>query len=128
MFYLCYTGIGKSIARRLASQGLNVVLVALEDELLDTAYGELKESYPNVIFRKVGANLGQHGYLDVISKATEDIDVQCIFLNAGYVLTGFFDSVPLEKHMQNFECNAGSAVQITHLFLQRMVGSFCFSG
>jgi len=114
-------GIGKSIAKRLASQGLSVVLVSLDDDLLAQTHAELCEAYPKVSFRKVGVNLGKPGYIPTIADATSDIDVQCVFLNAGYVLTGFFDSVPLERHMENMECNATSAVQITHLFLQRMV-------
>lgn len=47
------TGIGKSIAVRLARQGLNVVLVALADPLLDGTFEELKAAYPKVQFRKV---------------------------------------------------------------------------
>ena len=74
-------------------------------------------------FRKVGVNLGsrESGYLDRIASATDDIDVQCCFLNAGYMMTGFFESHDLDKHMANLECNTTSAVQITHLFLQRLL-------
>ena len=39
---------------------------------------------------QVPANLGKEGYLSDIAKATDDIDVQLIFCNAGYLLTGFF--------------------------------------
>lgn len=46
-------GIGKSIATRLARQGLNVVLVALGDSLLDNTFEELKAAYPKCQFRKV---------------------------------------------------------------------------
>jgi hypothetical protein len=46
-------GIGKSIARKLAGQGLNVVLVALGDALLDATHKELSEQYPRVTIRKV---------------------------------------------------------------------------
>ena len=115
------SGIGKSFAKRLASQGLNVVLVSLDDELLESTHRELSEAYPDVLFRKIGVNLGKPGYMPKIAGETADIDIQCVFLNAGYVLTGFFDSHDVEKHMQNMECNATSAVQITHLLLQRMV-------
>eukprot|EP00887_Chlorella_sp_A99_P000214 scaffold13.g214.t1 len=132
------SGIGKAIARRLAAQGLNVVLVALGDPLLDSAAAELSEAYPDVQFRKargcsrlaggwqaagasgVPANLGQPGYLDAILKATADIDIQVVFCNAGYVLTGFFDTVPLDRQLENLQCNAVSAVSITHALLERM--------
>ena len=46
-------GIGKSIARKLAGQGLNVVLVALQDELLDGTTRELKKAFPKILLRKV---------------------------------------------------------------------------
>ena len=95
--------------------------MALDDDLLTGTYSELSAAYPKVTFRKVGVNLGKPGYLEQVKTATEDIDIQCSFLNAGYMITGMFESVPLELHMENMECNATSAVQITHLLLQRMV-------
>ena len=117
------SGIGLSLAKRLASQGLSVVLVSLDDQLLEDAFQDLSASFPDVEFRKVGVNLGsrESGYLDRIASATDDIDVQCCFLNAGYMMTGFFESHDLDKHMANLECNTTSAVQITHLFLQRLL-------
>ncbi len=47
-------GIGKALAKRLAGQGLNIVLVALGDDLLDSTAQELSELYPKVAFKKVG--------------------------------------------------------------------------
>ncbi len=41
----------------------------------------------------MGVNLGKAGYLSDIQKQTEDIDVSIVFCNAGYMLTGFFDSM-----------------------------------
>jgi hypothetical protein len=40
----------------------------------------------------VPANLGGDSYLPDIVKATQDIQVQIVFCNAGYMLTGFFFS------------------------------------
>lgn len=48
-------GIGKSLAAKLARQGINVVLVALGDQLLDSTFEELKAEYPKQEFRKVNA-------------------------------------------------------------------------
>ena len=48
---------------------------------------------PPCLPRQIGVNLGQPGYMDAISKETHDIDVQVVFCNAGYVLTGFFVDV-----------------------------------
>ena len=85
------SGIGKSLASRLASQGLNIVMVALNDRLLDDAVSELKKTFKAGQFIKVGVDLGVPGYLDIIAEATKDLDVQIVFNNAGFMLTGFFD-------------------------------------
>ncbi len=47
-------GIGKALAMKLARQGLNVVLVALGDALLDSTFEEIKAAHPKQQFRKVG--------------------------------------------------------------------------
>ncbi|PNH08633.1 3-ketoacyl-CoA reductase [Tetrabaena socialis] len=114
------SGIGKSIATRLARQGLNVVLVALGDELLDKTFDELKAAYPKCQFRKVPVNLGGNEYLEPIVAATRDIKIQILFCNAGYMLTGFFHTRPLDALMANLNCNAVSAVQVTHHFVKQM--------
>jgi short-subunit dehydrogenase len=85
------SGIGKSLASRLASQGLNIVMVALNDRLLDDAVSELKTTFKSGQFIQVGVDLGVPGYLDIIAEATKDLDVQIVFNNAGFMLTGFFD-------------------------------------
>ena len=79
--------------------------------------------------------------MEKISEETKDIDVTVVFNNAGFMVTGFFDKTcatlfptspvaalslararrPLGKSMANVECNAVSAVQITHVFVTRML-------
>lgn len=115
------SGIGKALVKGLAKQGLNVVLVALGDNLLDTTYTELQEAYPACQFRKVAANLGQAGYMDAIIKGTSGIKVQIVFCNAGYLLTGFFHSRTMPDLLANLNCNALSAVEITHYFLKALI-------
>lgn len=38
-----------------------------------------------------------------------------------YIVTGFFDSQPLEKQLGNVECNATAAVGITHHFVGELI-------
>ena len=90
------------------------------------------KTFPNVQFRRVGVDLSQGDYLTTISKATEDIDVTLVFNNAGFITTGFFFDISLQRNLQNYECNATSALKITHLFLGRMIekgqkGLFAFT-
>jgi hypothetical protein len=42
--------------------------------------------------------LGTRGaYLDAIAEQTKDVDVQLVFNNAGYLVTGFFDRTCAER-------------------------------
>jgi short chain dehydrogenase len=81
-------GIGRAIVEKLADQDINVVMVALDDDLMNKTHKEMEDQYPNLEFRKVGVNLGAPGYLEVISKACSDIKPNLIFNNAGFVMTG----------------------------------------
>ncbi|KAH8607242.1 putative short chain dehydrogenase Enoyl (Acyl carrier protein) reductase [Trypanosoma vivax] len=117
------SGIGKAISRKLAQQGINVVLVALDDALLDNTFSELQQQYEWLSFRKVGVNLGgaNMSYMQPIIEATRGIKVSLLFNNAGYINTGFFADTPIERLRANMECNAGCAVPITHHFLGKMM-------
>ncbi|EAL60869.1 hypothetical protein DDB_G0293034 [Dictyostelium discoideum AX4] len=119
------SGIGRAVATKLAAQGLNVVLVALDDETLQGAFESLKKQFPKVEFRKVGVNLGradhEYDYMPIIKAAIKDIDVQILINNAGYIqLSAFFRST-LEKQLVNLECNMMSHVKLTHYIVSNMV-------
>lgn len=45
-------------------------------------------------------------------EATSDINVQCIFNNAGFIVTGFYDSSLEGKQMANLECNATASAKV----------------
>ena len=102
------SGIGKAIAEALAEQQINVVVAALNDELLLKSFEELKVKYPKVQFRCVGVDLtlADGTYMQLIETATKDIDVSLLFLNAGFMVTGFFHQVKIGKHMANLQCSA----------------------
>ena len=116
------SGIGKALAFKLAHQGLNVVLVSLDDDILKETMKQIKETFPDLEFRSVGVSFSPGvDYLKQIKEATKDIDVRCIFNNAGFLVTGFFDQAPLGKLLANMECNATAAVNISHYFSNKLV-------
>lgn len=118
------SGIGKALAFKLASQGLNVVLVSLDDEHLKSTLKELQLKYPALQFRSVGVSFSPGSdYLEQISRATADISIQCVFNNAGFIVTGFVDQTPLAKILANIECNATASFAIAHHFLEKLVAS-----
>lgn len=115
------SGIGRAITEKLAKQGVNVVMVALDDDLFKSTFSAVKKQFPDVEFRQVGVNLGARGYLEEIQKACVDIQPNLIFNNAGYVRTGMFADSSLDAQMANYECNATAPMIITHFFLNQML-------
>ena len=118
------SGIGKALEFKLASQGLNVVLVSFDDDHLKNTLKQLQERYPTLEFRSVGVTFSPGvNYLEKIEEATKDITVQCIFNNAGFIVTGFVDQTMLQKILANVECNATASFVIAHHFLQKLVSN-----
>ena len=118
------SGIGKALAFKLASQGLNVVVVSLDEDVLKQTMKELKDSYPKLEFRSVPCTFSPGvNYMDKIKAATKDIEIQIVFNNAGFMVTGFLDQTPIEKNLANMECNATAAVNIAQYFCQKLVSS-----
>ena len=119
------SGIGRAIAFKLAKQGLNVVLVSLDDDFLKETTAQLKKDFPDLEFRPVGCNFSPgQDYLKTIDEATKDLDaIPIIFNNAGFIVTGFFDQAPRGKLLANMECNATAAVNITHHFVAKLVSN-----
>lgn len=115
------SGIGRAIVNSLAMQKLNIVIVAIDDELLKNTMAELKSQFPNQQFRSVGCYFSPGGdYLDKVAEACKDIDVQLIFNNAGYIVTSFYHASSQMAQMNNLECNLTAPCKITLHFLQKM--------
>lgn len=67
------------------------MLVALDEPVFSTTMQELSAAHPTVQLRKVAVDLSKPGYMETIADATSDVDVQVVFNNAGYIVTGFFE-------------------------------------
>eukprot|EP00160_Parvularia_atlantis_P002840 Unigene12364_Nuclearia_a/m.37576 Unigene12364_Nuclearia_a/g.37576 ORF Unigene12364_Nuclearia_a/g.37576 Unigene12364_Nuclearia_a/m.37576 type:complete len:328 (-) Unigene12364_Nuclearia_a:74-1057(-) len=115
------SGIGKAIAQKLASQGINVAIAALDDKLLKEAMSDLPKEFPKVTFRAVPVDLSQGDYLGKIASMTDDLPIQLVFNNAGYITTGFFFENSLDRNMRNYEVNATAAVKLSHHFINKML-------
>jgi short-subunit dehydrogenase len=114
------SGIGLSLVRRLAADGINVVVVAIPDATLDAAVASLDEQFPDVTFRAVGVKLGSGDYVETIAAATKDLPITLVFNNAGYIVTGFLTGREWNAHLDNINCYATAGVALSHLFVRRI--------
>jgi short-subunit dehydrogenase len=117
------SGIGKEIAHRLARQGLNIIMAAPAfDKLHPKTVQEFRKAYPNQEFRQANVNLSdaQGVYMTELKKCSDDVLVQIVFSNAGYMRTGLFSTLSAKDNLDNFHCNATASVHITHHFLRRL--------
>jgi len=115
------TGIGRAITEKLAKQGINVVLVALDDQFLKDFFKKIQADYPTLKFRSIGVDLGKDGYMNSIVENTADIPINLVFNNAGFITVGLFQCLDLDRQLKNMEVNQVCAVKITHHFLNLMV-------
>mmetsp|Transcript_58454 Transcript_58454/g.190624 ORF Transcript_58454/g.190624 Transcript_58454/m.190624 type:complete len:316 (+) Transcript_58454:100-1047(+) len=117
------SGIGKELARKLLSQGLNVVIVARDEPVFAETMKELEKQFPKQEIRQVKANLSDSSgaWMEDVKKATDDVDVQLIFNNAGFIVTGFFEQHSVETHLANFHCNLTANIHLTHHFYGKLI-------
>jgi len=117
------SGIGKELCRKLLSQGLDVVIVAREEPVYAETMKELKKAFPKREIRQVKANLSDAtgAWMADVKAATDDVEVQCLFFNAGFIVTGFFEQSPVETHLANFHCNLTANIHLTHHFQGKLL-------
>ena len=70
------SGIGLSLCNKLAGQGLNVIVAALDNDLLPEAIKQLKADFPNQQFISVPVDLSKDGYVEQIKEAMKGLTVQ----------------------------------------------------
>lgn len=126
------SGIGKAIVEKLASQDLNVVIVAVPDKLLEASTNEMRSKFPKLQFISVGVDLSKPDHMNSIIEATKDLDITIVFSNAGYIKTGFFTNGPVEAQLANHNVNATATVTIANYFVRemqnkRLPGCICFT-
>lgn len=114
-------GIGKSIAAQLASKGYNLVLVARNETLLQSVALELHKQY-NVTVNIAAMDLGKEGAAQELFDwcQSKNYDISVLINNAGYGLSGKFETYALSAHLQMMQVNMNAVVELTYLFLPQL--------
>jgi short-subunit dehydrogenase len=115
------SGIGREIARQLAADGLNLVLVARRAALLGAVAEELTREF-QVDCRTVEVDLSKEGAIEQVERETQDLDVGLVISNAGTAFVrDFLDARRSELHT-DARLNALIHLDLVHHFAPRLVG------
>jgi uncharacterized protein len=114
------SGIGREFARQLATSGLNVVLVARRESLLNEVGQGLAKDF-DVQYRTVVADLSQEGLLHKLAEATNDLDIGLVVSNAGTGNPGEFMKTDRGELESLLRLNTLAHLDLAHHFGRRLV-------
>lgn len=112
-------GIGEAFARRLAADGLDLVLVARDGERLERRAAELRDTY-RVSVEVLPADLATDEGLAVAEERVRR-GVALLVNNAGFGQRGKFLDVPLEDELTMLRVHCEAVLRLTYAALPHMI-------
>ena len=111
------SGIGRDMARYLASKGWDLILVARREDRLK----ELKEEFSEVNVRTIVTDVGDAACCRELYEITKDDGVDFLINNAGFGLAGEFTATDLDTELNMIDVNIRALHILTKLFLRDFV-------
>lgn len=111
------SGLGVAYARRLASEGVNVVLVARTESKLR----QVAEALTGVETRVIAADLTDPADRLRVGEACADLDVSHLINNAGFGTIGEFASIEPERVSQEMALNMVAVTELARRLIPGMV-------
>src|SRR5246127_2547034 len=125
------SGIGPEFARQIAAAGINLVLVARREALLNEVGRQITRDV-GVQFRALAMDLSQEGFIPKLADATDDIDIGLVVSNAGTANPGEFLKLDRQLLEETLRLNTMSHLDIAHYFgrklAERKRGGLIFAG
>ena len=115
-------GIGLELARVLAANRFNLVLLARSRDRLEELASELEAQHGTKV-TIVPADLSEPGAAKAVFDSLSDAGVQIELLvnNAGLLLEGRFDAIGLDEQLRLLQVNIVALTALTRLFLGPML-------
>ncbi|HEV7732335.1 MAG TPA: SDR family oxidoreductase [Candidatus Binatia bacterium] len=116
------SGIGEALARRLARDRHQLVLVARRTERLEALAAELADRHA-VTAHVIATDLLQPGAPTALAEEIErrDLQVDWLINNAGFGTAGRFDRMPVARELDEIRLNVKAPVELTGRILPGMV-------
>ncbi len=113
------SGIGKEFARQIAASGINVVLVARRQALLEEIGQDLVQTF-GIDYHTVSADLAQADFMEKITAVTQNLDIGLLVSNAGTGVPGEFLTIPEDILLKIINLNSVAHMRLTHHFGKRL--------
>lgn len=114
------SGIGKAYAEKFASLGCKLVLVARNQQVMDTLATELKQKHGTET-RVIGLDLSSPGAAAELLEQVPAVDG--LVNNAGFGTHGLLQELDPEKINQEIQLNCGTLVDLTQKYLPGMLAN-----
>ena len=113
-------GLGAAYADQLARAGLNLVLIARREHLLQALADQLKEKYA-IEVEIMAVDLSLPDAAESIIHKTAGLEIGLLVYNAAYSAVGSFLDHPVGDHMKEIDTNIRTPLALTYHFGQRML-------
>lgn len=113
-------GLGAAYADQLAYRGLNLVLVARRENLLQALARELQEKY-SVEVKTIVLDLSQPDSAEVILEKTSDLEIGLLIYNAAFSAVGPFLERSISDHLKEIDTNIRTPLALIYHFGQRLL-------
>jgi short-subunit dehydrogenase len=109
------SGIGKEFAQQIAASGINIVLVARREDLLNEVGVQFSKRY-GVEHRVVVLDVSREDFIGQLVSATDDLDIGLVVSNAGTGNPGEFLKFDRQFLQATLRLGAMAHLDITHHF------------
>jgi uncharacterized protein len=109
------SGIGKEFARQIAASGINIVLVARREDLLNEVGVQISKRY-GVKHRVVVLDVSREDFIGRLASATDDLDIGLVVSNAGTGNPGDFLKFDRQSLQATLRLSTMAHLDITHHF------------
>jgi short-subunit dehydrogenase len=113
------SGIGAEFARQIATAGINLVLVARREALLDDVGRHITRDF-GVQCRALAMDLSQEGFISKLAELTKDLDIGLVVSNAGTGNSGEFLKLDRQLLEETLRLNTMSHLDIAHYFGRKL--------
>ena len=113
-------GIGATYAEQLAARGLNLMLVARREDLLQSLAVRLATKY-KVETRTMSLDLSTASAVEKITERTRDVEIGLFVYNAAFSAIGPFLERSLDDHIKEINTNTFTPLQLIYFFAKQML-------